>query len=1623
MDKKKALKIATATSVAAGAFVSAAPASFAASSQYKKADAAVKTAEKEAAKLKEKYYPKSKKFSFTKISTTATESAYSKAYKEVKKLSSKDEKKFEKRLAGIKSNITYAKGYNTAIDKGSALDKATKAANDLVKKYDAKKADATLKSLKSAIDAFKGAVAKGKVYGIPTRDAFNKKYLTPADSAYKALDKKIKDEKAKAEYAKKYAAAKSAVEKLEKATADLSTHKKVEEAQALVKPARTAVKELNKTDAAAFTKRIDAAESLIKVAQADYDTKVAHANEAVKALEEAAADLSTKEKIDAADALIGNAKNAVKLLDEDDAADLTKRIGVAEEKVKAAKEAYATKLANAQKAVKALEDATADLTSKDKVKAAKDLVEPAKNSLKDLSEKDAADLTAKIDAAVEKIKTAEVTLLVNDAVKAVNELEAATKELKTQEAVDAAKAKVQPAKDAIKALPEGNENIATLTEKVTKAEEAIQKAEAWLALPVVDSASSINTNTVELKVGSLLTEKDLLMKKVSLKSEDKTVTATYVAGSLAEGKAKFQLDNFASLTDAATYTVSADWARFTNADFVAKVAAQYAKTFEKQTSEVVAQKGLTKVYIAAKNQYGEPITLDSANAKEVTVKATLNGMPLTVGADKEVSYTAGDDYVTVNHDLAVNDQLVITLVSNKVESVLSYTVVKAPESGLVASSLQLSAEKTSIASGNSTNVKVTVKDQYNNPVAVGKGDIRWFVDGVEDTKQTGATFKFDKTASKQYKVQAFYAKNTKLSQSVTINVGAAELKSLTVSPVGGATVYNKEAVNAFTVTQNEGALLTPSDLKYVVTAKPEGAKDSDVAVTFAYGSTDNPDTPNVDETKVIYANVKSEVAGTYKFKVYTGSAVDAKDGIVSVEQSFTSSVRQDVTDINVEEFGTNELTAEKQVVKPIKFTNKHGEEVNVTADQLQLASTSNMTVKLLNKDKEVITTDSTDKVVKYISFTGAREGKDTVTLVKGSVSKQITTTTLAKSAVSRIDASDLTGNNAIISGDSDVKYIDLNVTDQYNVKLLDKDLLKVEVKAPGDDAFATSDLATLVYLDKDNEVTTDQTKAVKVAVKVDPSKATVKAGLKSEDYTVKVSDKATGKVSKEVTVTAKEARKLDSITATVTNAQFALGSNGQIKFETKDQYGQLIELKDADLNNVTVKSDESGSGVLEGITKDESKAQLVKVTKNGKFAGYSYNVTAASKGNATITFTIGGKSVPVNVKVDSVGSLVDSVKLSTADAQKPLYSSKGEVTLKATAFTASGSEVPVSNADLNWSVDSINGTVLENGKEVAASKDSVTVNDGKVDVPDSFKGKVTVKVTTANLKSATLELNFDNAQAAPVKGSTKVTETVAKALDADTATAGIQVALDGKGEVDHEANGAVSFTLDAIDQYGEIFDVRESDAIVTTDDSSVLTLNKAADKVTVTAKGEGKANVYVQYNGDTIVLNFTVNKDALTSAKDFDAASSVTKLIEALPAVNQLKLSDEQAVNDANAAFNKLTDSQKQLVSKENQNKLKAAMQKIDDLKAQATVNAEAAKINSVQAPTQGDTKLTMPEVAEGFTVVIKSSSDENIIAKDGTIKAPDENTDVTLVFTVTDSKTGKSADSTPIKVTVPVNS
>ena len=82
------------------------------------------------------------------------------------------------------------------------------------------------------------------------------------------------------------------------------------------------------------------------------------------------------------------------------------------------------------------------------------------------------------------------------------------------------------------------------------------------------------------------------------------------------------------------------------------------------------------------------------------------------------------------------------------------------------------------------------------------------------------------------------------------------------------------------------------------------------------------------------------------------------------------------------------------------------------------------------------------------------------------------------------------------------------------------------------------------------------------------------------------------------------------------------------------------------------------------------------------------------------------------------------------------------------------------------------------------------------------------------------------------------------------------------------------------------------------------------------------------------------------------------------------------------------------------------------------TVEDVAAAITEIEAPVFGNEALTLPEVPEGFTISIQSSSNEDIIALDGSLSFPTYDTEVTLVLTVANGD--DTANTADITVTVP---
>ena len=93
-------------------------------------------------------------------------------------------------------------------------------------------------------------------------------------------------------------------------------------------------------------------------------------------------------------------------------------------------------------------------------------------------------------------------------------------------------------------------------------------------------------------------------------------------------------------------------------------------------------------------------------------------------------------------------------------------------------------------------------------------------------------------------------------------------------------------------------------------------------------------------------------------------------------------------------------------------------------------------------------------------------------------------------------------------------------------------------------------------------------------------------------------------------------------------------------------------------------------------------------------------------------------------------------------------------------------------------------------------------------------------------------------------------------------------------------------------------------------------------------------------------------------------------------------------------------------------------------------VVAIAAGITSIPAPAQDQTQIVFPDVPDGYTIAIKSSSTISVIGLDGIIHPEKDGWFVRLVLTVTNTATGNYADTTynsdtvgGIVVTVPGNS
>ncbi|MBU5301145.1 cell wall-binding repeat-containing protein [Clostridium sporogenes] len=1115
-------------------------------------------------------------------------------------------------------------------------------------------------------------------------------------------------------------------------------------------------------------------------------------------------------------------------------------------------------------------------------------------------------------------------ILSNDLVEEINnsvnpQLVAAEKAVKAYEdakitnleEIKAAKTLGADAVKAVEAVKDATKKEA-FQARIAAKDKLVKEAEAKLAFKV-ESVTAINETAIQIKgLAKEVKEADLVGKKITLKAGDVELTATYVATSLTEdGKANFVLGAEKKLTDAATYTVSADWATFTTDTFMAKgLVAPYVNKVEVLTKGVpanTAASNLNLVHFTAKNQYGEDIAL-VGNVGNLAVKGTINGVPFVTNELADQTNFA-NGIVEINKDLKEGDKVALTFTNtingkaNVEVGTVSYTVVKA-ETAVPTTISDMKAVYANAANPNEHNngteakevlpddhvtLSATVKNQFGSPIA--GESVRWVVeegkdlvtktdDSAIDEISDAQNFTFKAIKAGKLKISAFLGNGQKVTYEVM--VGAKALNVLNLADEAG-TRFNQDENIVKVVTPNQGANLTADMIKFDVKATKTSVDvtSADVRVTAKVRGGDN----DANKNDIVIV-AKSTKPGKYTITPYVGESLEKATAKVA-GFDVTTTIDQTVTSIDDIKFDALELKTGKEIKKDITFRNKHNEVVVLenAAAGLNIVSTP-----VINGAGEIATvTKDADNNKNVLTLKVNTAKSYNLVIQKGDVIKSFNLTFSAPT-FTKIDAgTDITG---VVAGDSNTKakYQSVKFLDQDNKEMpVKKSDLKVSATKPDGSALADGDLEKLITLAKTYSVndkgvvTFEKAEAGDnvVAYKINPTDE-IDQGV----YTVKIANKNAdenldGKIYDTFTVTVGAKREAKTIEITPASTNVALNGKVKVKVTPKDQYG---EFKAVGAENIAVNAgDNFTAGAVTEINKDGGA-----VDGTHPVAAYEVTLTGKTKGTNDVIFTIadanafgnGDLVVKKSMTVDAVANLVASVAVDKTDI-KPLYSTENagtQVQLKAIAKDANGVVIPVDNADLSWTIKSVTGKVGAVGAEAdatVATVGTVGLHTGLYEAAQNFKGTVTIEVKTANMKVGEVTLNLDNAPAAAKTGTTAVVNnTPDRVVDGDKTKEGIQVLLDGVGDKegaeDAEANGAIVLKLDAKDQYGADFDtaVTKVNTIVMADDSSVVTpkIDDATHTITLTAKSVGTSNVYVQYNGDTIKLEVSVNKDAVDKA-------------------------------------------------------------------------------------------------------------------------------------------------------------
>ena len=741
---------------------------------------------------------------------------------------------------------------------------------------------------------------------------------------------------------------------------------------------------------------------------------------------------------------------------------------------------------------------------------------------------------------------------------------------------------------------------------------------------------------------------------------------------------------------------------------------------------------------------------------------------------------------------------------------------------------------------------------------------------------------FQTTTPGEYQVQVFSTTNSKVSASATITVGAATLTGLTVEQpetlvTEAGKRFNNEEVIIATIAPNEGAALTPDNLKFHVTTTSTELTAADVKVSSEKKTVGTGDSA----TEVIVIKAKTSKTGSFTVTPYVGESFEAEGAITGSSVSFSTVVNPTVAEINVSSFANKELKANaKNVRAEIVFKNKHGE--TLTAAQVADNNTETYTSSNGSVTGAVTVVDGVEENAgkTFVNLADLKEGTALVNVQVGNLIKTVQVK-VVPSVLTTINAGeDVTG---VVAGDgvAFAKYNDIKFLEQDSIDLGEGNAtVTVRKEGATEDTIASKlvELGMISYDEQGEFIEFVSENVSKYnAIKILPA-----GDLAEGTYTVTVSNTTTvdgqeKTISDSFNVTVGAARALTSVEVSSDVTKLSVDGTTKVLVAPKDQYNHIVKLPVEEGTNVTNAITLSENAII------SASDFTAKYDEKGNLLGYEATIAGESKGTVNAEFAVitGSGETAVTKKatksftVDAVGNLASSVTVANPGLLQASTLSAGKQ-LKAVVKDASGDVINLAAGDLKWTakdvvVKNANGDVISDS-EIADVELSVS---GELSVTGTLAGVATISLKaeaqTANLKVGSTVIEMSN-EAPKLAGDLLVVSSVAnKVLDADENKAGIQISLDGDDK-DGEtiATGTISVKLEGNDQYGnKNINLDESIAVLTTSDKTVATIaysdndtdGKTDDAIVITPRSVGTTQVYIQFGGKAVALDVTVTEN------------------------------------------------------------------------------------------------------------------------------------------------------------------